>query len=108
METVQVPVHDWSQHVWIQPQKLIKEPKDLEEFKQSKSYKEYVEFVLKLQASIQGKAVSSTPKSAMLEPYVKLVERLITLVDEVPPIQQPMRFGNTAFKDWHNKAMNVG
>jgi len=24
-------------------------------------------------------------------------------VDEIPPIQQPMRYGNKAFKDWVDK-----
>lgn len=27
-------------------------------------------------------------------------------MDETPPIQQPMRYGNKAFKDWHEKANN--
>jgi serine/threonine-protein phosphatase 2A activator len=98
---------DWSQNKWVEPEKLIKEQKDLETFKNSTSYKEYVDFILRLQASIQGKAVSSTAKNAKLQPYVELLTRLKKLVDEVPPIQQPMRFGNTAFKDWHSKAMDV-
>ena len=31
------------------------------------------------------------------------MDRLYSLVDEVPPIKQPMRFGNKAFRDWHAK-----
>jgi hypothetical protein len=26
------------------------------------------------------------------------------LLKEIPPIQQPMRYGNRAFKIWHEKA----
>lgn len=35
-----------------------------------------------------------------IEPLHAYLEKLNTLLDEVPPIQQPMRFGNKAFKTW--------
>lgn len=98
---------DWSKHEWVEPAKLIKENADLERFKISKAYEGYMIFVTKLQAAIESKSISSTPLVEKLKPFVALLDRLILLVDEVPPIQQKMRFGNTAFKDWHNKAMAV-
>lgn len=33
--------------------------------------------------------------------FDKFMNKLNTIVDEVPPIKQPMRFGNKAFRDWH-------
>lgn len=98
----------WKSHKWVQPQKLIKEAADLDKFKHSESFKEYLDFIQALQASVESKPASATPDTPKLAPYIQLLDRLITLVDEVPPIQQQMRFGNTAFKDWHNKAMQVG
>lgn len=99
---------DWSQHKWIAPSKLIKDVPDLEAFKKSSSYSNYMNFVARLQHSIESKPISSTPENPKFKSFLELLDRLIVLVDEVPPIQQKMRFGNTAFKDWHNKAMVIG
>lgn len=38
---------------------------------------------------------------------VKLLCTLSKWIDEIPPIQQPQRFGNQAFKTWYNKLKNV-
>lgn len=98
---------DWSAHHWVEPAKLIKEVGDLEKFKSGTTYQSYIAFILKLQASVESKSISSTPNDPKFNRFLELLDRLIVLVDEVPPIQQKMRFGNTAFKDWHKKAMVV-
>lgn len=98
---------DWSSHQWVEPAKLIKEMGDLEKFKASKTYEQYMIFITKLQAAIESKPVSATKPVEKFKPFSGLIDRLVLLVDEVPPIQQKMRFGNTAYKDWHNKAMEV-
>ncbi len=98
---------DWSKHAWVEPQKLIKEVPDLEKFKHSRSYQEIMNFILALQHSVHGKGRHQTPDNPKFKPLMDLLDRLILLVDEVPPIQQKMRFGNTAYKDWHSKAMAV-
>jgi len=54
--------------------------------------------------SIQSKKISDTkeiPKFDVFKPFFKQLEQFL---DETPPIQQPMRYGNRAFKDWHEKA----
>lgn len=99
---------DWSKHTWVTPQKLIKEVGDLEVFKGSESYKNYVNFVMRLQMTVESKPISATPENPKFKLFLEFLDRLIKLVDEVPPIQQKMRFGNTAFKDWHSKAMVIG
>lgn len=98
---------DWSKNQWIDPAKLIKDVNDLERFKSGSTYHQYITFITRLQASVESKAISATPEDTKFKPFVELLDRLILLVDEVPPIQQKMRFGNTAFKDWHSKAMVV-
>ena len=30
-----------------------------------------------------------------------MIDKMIAWVDEVPPVKQPMRFGNKAFRTWH-------
>jgi hypothetical protein len=29
------------------------------------------------------------------------------LIDEIPPVEQQQRYGNTAFRDWHAKLVQV-
>ena len=35
------------------------------------------------------------------------LENLQVWIDEIPPIQQPMRFGNKAFRDFHARLLEV-
>lgn len=104
---VDTPVKDWTNHEWIMPEKLIKEPTDLDKWKHSKSYEEYMTFVGKLQEKVESKPISATKSSPKFESFLQFLDSLMKLVDDVPPIQQKMRFGNTAYKDWHKRAMAV-
>lgn len=38
---------------------------------------------------------------------LNLLTILSKWIDEIPPIQQPQRFGNKAFKLWSNKVKEV-
>ena len=38
---------------------------------------------------------------------VELLETLDRWIDEIPPIEQPQRFGNKAFKTFYNKLKDV-
>jgi serine/threonine-protein phosphatase 2A activator len=39
---------------------------------------------------------------------VELVNEINSWVDEIPPIQQPMRFGNKAFRSFFDRVVEVG
>lgn len=53
--------------------------------------------------SIKGKKISETQKNDRFRVFEEFFDTLSKLLDETPPIQQPMRFGNRAFKDYHAK-----
>ena len=36
-----------------------------------------------------------------------MLEELYNWVADIPPVQQPMRFGNTAFRTWHARLTEV-
>lgn len=38
---------------------------------------------------------------------VDLVDEISAWVDDIPPIQQPMRFGNKAFRDFYDRVVQV-
>ena len=39
----------------------------------------------------------------MCTKVLNILDKLINWIDEVPPIEQPQRFGNKAFKTWLDK-----
>jgi hypothetical protein len=38
---------------------------------------------------------------------IGVLDTLGRWIDEIPPIQQPMRYGNKAFRTWHKKVKDV-
>ena len=43
----------------------------------------------------------------VLEKLLKVVDTLESWIEEFPPIDQPQRFGNKAFRDWFGKLKEV-
>eukprot|EP00002_Diphylleia_rotans_P007321 TRINITY_DN1683_c0_g8_i5.p1 TRINITY_DN1683_c0_g8~~TRINITY_DN1683_c0_g8_i5.p1 ORF type:complete len:216 (+),score=40.65 TRINITY_DN1683_c0_g8_i5:56-703(+) len=83
------------------PSRKIQNPEDLKRFSQSETAKMFVNWLVELSKSVEGKKIS---QASITNPLVfKVLEMLETLdkwVDETPPIEQPMRFGNKAFRIW--------
>ena len=66
-------------------------------------------FIQSIGDAIAGKRIGEE-SIEMSEPTVKLVhllETLSTWVDNIKPVEQQQRFGNRAFKEWHNKLIEV-
>ena len=38
---------------------------------------------------------------------MKILDTMSGWVDDIPPIDQPQRFGNKAFRQWHDKLKEV-
>lgn len=86
-----------------QPEKKIHSIAELESFKKSKTCKDVLDFVKLCAESVAGVKNDNEMSSILVNKFVLFMDRLYCLVDEIPPIQQPMRFGNKAFRDWHTK-----
>lgn len=66
-------------------------------------------FILAVNEAIKGKSNSKGMENASRE-VVKLIEMLNKLdekIDETPPVQQPQRFGNVAFRTWYQRMREV-
>jgi serine/threonine-protein phosphatase 2A activator len=98
---------DWSDHKFRELKKELAAPEDLEKFKKSQSYTRIMEFISDLQQSVTSKKISDTPKNEKFNNIVKMLDDLDQWIDEIPPIQQPMRFGNKAYRTWHERLLNV-
>ena len=84
----------------IEPYKAIRSRQDLERFKQSTSYRLVKDFVLALNDSCKGKKTRDEARkvSEACEKVVAVLRKMNAWVDEIPPIDQPMRYGNKAFR----------
>lgn len=70
-----------------------------------------------MQKSVIGTRMTETPlpdvnisasyKLQSLKPIYTYLETLDKWVDEIPPVEQPMRFGNKAFRTWYDKVIAV-
>lgn len=73
-------------------------------WEKSSAYYDIIGFINAIGQSIQGKKLSTKLEpSPIADNLVELFDKLGKLVDETPPLDQPQRFGNKAFRDWFAK-----
>ncbi|NXU02321.1 PTPA phosphatase, partial [Buphagus erythrorhynchus] len=92
------------QQCFVVPKKEINVVSDMGKWKRSQAYADYMGFILTLNEGVRGKKLTCEYKVS--EPIEKLVALLNTLdrwIDETPPVDQPSRFGNKAFRTWYAK-----
>eukprot|EP00794_Sanderia_malayensis_P007815 gene7815-8661_t len=89
---------------FMKPERFILKPADIRLWQRSEAYRDFVGFISTLNESIKG--MSMQDEYHISSSAVKVSEVIRTLdgwVDEIPPINQPQRFGNKAFRDWLNR-----
>lgn len=71
-------------------------------------FQEYLGFILALNDAVKGKALNS---ECFISPAVEKTIVMLTKFDQwitdIPPTEQPQRFGNKSFRDWHKKLSEV-
>ncbi|XP_048368136.1 serine/threonine-protein phosphatase 2A activator [Sphaerodactylus townsendi] len=91
------------------PQKEINMVPDMAKWKRSQAYADYIGFILTLNEGVKGKKLTCEYKvSEAIEKLVALLNTLDRWIDETPPVDQPSRFGNKAFRTWYAKLDQVG
>ena len=88
------------------PERAILEFKDLELFQKSKCCSDILDFIKICTESVMNSKISDLVElgySDVVKKFEEFMRKLYDLIDEVPPIKQPMRFGNKAFKIWHDR-----
>ncbi|KAL5483732.1 hypothetical protein EMCRGX_G020141 [Ephydatia muelleri] len=86
------------------PERLIKLPEDMDKWTKSQAYAEMIGFIYTLNESVKGRMNSDPlPPSPAIDRLLAMLEKLSLWVDEIPPIQQPQRFGNQAFRKWRDR-----
>ncbi|CAO3638801.1 unnamed protein product [Cunninghamella echinulata] len=90
-----------TQYQYISPKKCIHTQQDITIFTKSPAFERLMIFVLLLNESVKQKKVSDIKTySPQIENIVLLLKDLDTLMDTYPPLHNPQRFGNKAFRQW--------
>nr|GEU30013.1 serine/threonine-protein phosphatase 2A activator [Tanacetum cinerariifolium] len=86
------------------PVKVIHSEDDIRRFRESASCKNYLGFVVSLSESMRGHKLSDPcHESRVITSIVSILEKLTQFIDEIPPFQQSARYGNLAYRDWHER-----
>ncbi|XP_072176625.1 serine/threonine-protein phosphatase 2A activator-like [Diadema setosum] len=86
------------------PTKEIKSPMDIRKWQTSQAYADYLVFLSTLNEAVKGTTLmEECSQSATCEKVLLLLDDLKKWVDEIPPVDQPQRFGNMAYRTWHQK-----
>lgn len=66
-------------------------------------------FVIAINEAVKGKSnsLSGIPISANVQNVIDMLDKLDAMIDEIPPVKQPQRFGNQAFRTWYEKLQEV-
>jgi serine/threonine-protein phosphatase 2A activator len=105
-----LPVPVWLPPYCFQvPTKCINSPQDIERFHASEGGKHFLGFIAGLNQSIRGHQISDyCSESPIVRGMVQILELMISWIDEIPPLQQPARYGNLAFRDWQGRLQEQG
>lgn len=62
-----------------------------------------------LNDSVRGKSNSSPcSESDVIDRLLAMLEKMASWLEEYPPIEQPQRYGNKAFREYYAKLAKVG
>lgn len=93
------------------PRKRIESQRDLDLFAQSQLCQQLVSFAQELSEAVRGLPRSPDRlerASPLVRGFVELLGELERWIDDFPPLAQPMRFGNKAFRQWHGCLVERG
>uniref|UniRef100_A0A0E0PV63 Serine/threonine-protein phosphatase 2A activator n=1 Tax=Oryza rufipogon TaxID=4529 RepID=A0A0E0PV63_ORYRU len=88
------------------PAKRITSPDDIARFHASVHGRHFLGFVAALSASVHGRKLSDplpSPPSPVVSALLELISALSALVASTPPLPHNSRYGNPAFRLWHEK-----
>eukprot|EP00029_Vermamoeba_vermiformis_P009374 TRINITY_DN4652_c0_g1_i1.p1 TRINITY_DN4652_c0_g1~~TRINITY_DN4652_c0_g1_i1.p1 ORF type:complete len:378 (+),score=139.21 TRINITY_DN4652_c0_g1_i1:99-1232(+) len=80
---------------------------DLDEFKQTETYKQWLQFITELTDSVKGLPCSTEcPISPPVQHVIDMLRELQRWVAEIPPLENlKSRFGNPAFRTWYERVV---
>ncbi|EPS70972.1 hypothetical protein M569_03784, partial [Genlisea aurea] len=91
-------------HEFTSPSKKIRSQEDLALFHSSPSCRNFLGFVVSLSDSVRSRKISdSCYLSPIVEVLLSILQDITVYVDEIPPAPQSARYGNVAYRAWHER-----
>ncbi|KAL7648060.1 UNVERIFIED_CONTAM: hypothetical protein RMT77_001677 [Armadillidium vulgare] len=89
---------------YTQPKKAVFTPKDIEKWEKSSAYQDILGFLTAMNESVRGKKLSyECHVSTVVKSLSSFLDVINDWIDECPPIDQPQRYGNKAFRQFYEK-----
>ncbi|KAL7329431.1 Serine/threonine-protein phosphatase 2A activator 1 [Mucor circinelloides] len=93
-----------SKYTCTEPVSCIHEQKDIDVFIQTKAFDRIMTFVMLLNKSVMQKKISDACHiSPQTQRILDMLDTFNSWIDEFPPLENPQRFGNKAFRSWTAK-----
>lgn len=91
-------------YTFVEPQKEVKSAMEMARWEKSETFYDLLGFINSACMCIQGKSNSHKSQvSPVVQKLFAMLEEIEKLAIETPPVDQPQRFGNTAFRTWYQK-----
>jgi serine/threonine-protein phosphatase 2A activator len=96
-----------AEHKFEEPTKRVKSIPEVEFFTKTQAYADVVAFIMHLNVRIKGKKNDTQHiVSEAVGEIVSILTDMKQWIIEIPPVQQPMRFGNKAYRAWHERLVD--
>ncbi|XP_071529591.1 serine/threonine-protein phosphatase 2A activator-like [Panulirus ornatus] len=91
-------------HKFEIPKRSVLLPSDVKKWEHSNAYQDILGFLTAMNKAVGGKKLSAEcVESPVTTGLLKMLDTLSQWIDGIPPVDQPQRFGNTAFRDFYYK-----
>jgi serine/threonine-protein phosphatase 2A activator len=85
----------------VEPIRRIHEQKDIEIFSRSQAFDRIMTFIALLNESVHKKLISDPCRiSPQTRRILEMLDKLDSWLNDFPPLENPQRFGNKAFRQW--------
>nr|CAD7459723.1 unnamed protein product [Timema tahoe] len=91
-------------HEYMTPRRAVTSVEDMNIWKESEAYSEIIGFIIALNEAVKGKPLTIDCLLAEVpQNLLELLNKLDLWVEGTPPVEQPQRFGNQAFRTWFDR-----
>ena len=94
---------DSEEHPYEVPTKKIVDMNAMLQFQSSAGAMDLTMFIVECQKAVKNTKMTQTPLSDRIKPLHDWLDKIELWLNEVPPLEQEMRFGNKAFRTWLDK-----
>ncbi|KYQ94294.1 serine/threonine-protein phosphatase 2A regulatory subunit B' [Tieghemostelium lacteum] len=97
---------DINTHQFVEPRKVITNQNELNQFLMTQTCKDFLVFIQRVGDEIVSKSNSADVLvSPVTSGILAAITEMSNWIDGIPPLAQPMRYGNKAYRIWHAKLL---